>query len=89
MKFNETAFAHAATAWMGLVYVFCVIAIALFPNLTRSVMESWFHGIDMSSLWTNAPISSSVFFGLFSALALTWVGAYLFAYLYNRLIAKK
>lgn len=89
MKFNTLALANAAAVWMGAVYLLCAAAVGLFPGMARGMMISWFHGIDTNKMWSDQPFSGNIILGFISAIVLTWIGAYLFAYLYNYFLAKK
>lgn len=89
MKFKQLALANAAAVWMGAVYLLCGLAIAALPGLSRAVMQSWFHGMDMSQMWTSSAFQGNFVLGLVTATGLTWVGTYLFAYLYNYFAGKK
>ena len=87
MKLSEKAFANTLGVFMGIVYVFCSIAVALFPGLSRTVAQSWIHGIDFADIWTAAP-RGNFFLGLITAIGLSWIGGWLFAWLYNSFVKK-
>ena len=80
---REKAFANAAAVWMGAVYLFCSLAVVLFPQASFAIARSWFHGVDLGVMWTNQPFRSNFWLGLVSAVALTWLAAWLFASLYR------
>lgn len=83
MKFNVIAFAHASAVVTGGVYVFCALAVALLPDLSRAVTESWFHALDLGKIWTGAPRGNFVL-GLASAAGGSWIVSWAFASLYNK-----
>ena len=85
MKLNETAWANASGALMGIVYVFCSLAIAFFPGLSQAVAQSWIHGIDLGTVWTAGP-RGNFLLGLVTAVGLSWVAGWLFAKTYNKFI---
>ncbi len=87
LKLNETAWANATGVLMGLVYIFCSLAVALFPALSQTVAQSWIHGIDLSIVWTGSP-RGNFLLGLISAMGLSWVAGYAFAAIYNALAKK-
>lgn len=89
MKFNKVILANAATIWIGVVYLFCGLAIALFPEISKLVTQSWFHGIDMGQIWSARPFPGNFLLGFVSAIGSTWVATYFFAYLYNYLLDRK
>lgn len=84
VKLNEKAWANASAVFMGVVYVFCALAISLFPGFAKTVAGSWFHGIDLGLIWTGV-VRPNFLLGLVTAVGLTWVGGWLFAWLYNKL----
>ena len=83
MKLKETAWANASAILTGVVYLVCAAFVTILPDLSKSVMQSWFHGIDLEALWTGAPRGNFIL-GLVSAIIGTWLVGYLFAWLYNR-----
>lgn len=83
MKLNETAWANASGILVGIVYVFCAVAIALFPDLSLTVAQSWIHGIDFGAIWTAAP-RGNFLLGLITAVGLSWLAGWVFAWLYNK-----
>ncbi len=87
MKLNEMAWANASAVLVGIVYVFCSAAVALLPELSKTVAQSWVHGIDFGSVWTADPRGNFVL-GLITAVGLTWLAGWIFAFTYNQLVRK-
>ena len=85
MKLDKNAFANASAAVTGIIYIFCAAAVAIFPGISKTIAESWFHGISLETLWTAAPRGNFVL-GLLTAVAGVWLIGWLFAWLYNRLV---
>ncbi|OGD59005.1 hypothetical protein A3I57_02530 [Candidatus Beckwithbacteria bacterium RIFCSPLOWO2_02_FULL_47_23] len=85
---KEKVFANAASVWVGAVYLFCSLAVTLFPRASLTVARSWFHGFDLGDLWLNQPMRSNFWLGLVSAVGLTWIAAWLFAKTYNYLATR-
>lgn len=85
MKLNEMAWANASAVVMGIIYVFCAAAVALLPDISRTVAMSWFHGMDLRVVWTGAP-RPNYLLGLVTAVGLSWLAGWIFAWLYNRLV---
>ena len=83
MKLNVSAWANALGTLMGIVYVFCSLAISLFPNISQAVAQSWIHGIDFAAIWTGNP-RGNFLLGLVTAVGISWVAGWLFAWLYNK-----
>lgn len=84
MKLNEKAWANASAVFIGIVYVFCALGVVLFPGIAKAVAGSWFHGIDLGLIWTGSA-RPNFLLGLVTAVGLSWIGGWIFAWLYNRL----
>lgn len=83
MKLNQGAFAQALAITMGTVYVVCAAGVAFLPAFSRAVAVSWFHGIDLSQIWTGAPRGNFIL-GLITAVVGSWLLGWLLAGLYNK-----
>lgn len=84
MKLNQIAWANTSGVFMGIVYLFCALAASLSPGLYKAVATSWFHGIDLGLIWTGGA-RPNFLLGLVTAFGLSWIGGWIFAWLYNRL----
>lgn len=84
MKLNEVALANALAILMAILYIACALLVALLPEFSKAVFGSWFHGIDITSIWTGAPRGNFVLGGV-SAVLVSWGGGWLFARIYNQL----
>lgn len=87
MKLNEQALANASAVLVAVVYVVCALFVAVLPDISRAVAGSWFHGIDLDSIWTGAPRGNFVL-GFVSSVTLSWVAGWGFARVYNRFVGK-
>ena len=85
MKHNVMATANATAVTVGFIYVVCALSIALFPGISKNVAVSWFHGMDLGSIWTGEPRGNFVL-GLVTAVAGSWITGYVFAWSYNRFV---
>lgn len=85
MKLNEMAFANASGILIAIVYVVCAVLVAVLPDLFKAISASWFHGINIDSIWTGEPRGNFVL-GLLSAVAASWAAGWLFARIYNKLV---
>ena len=83
MKLKETAWANAIAISTGVIYVACAAFVAILPNVSKAVMLSWFHGINLETLWTGAPRGNFIL-GLTTSAVGTWLMGYLFAKTYNK-----
>lgn len=84
MKLNEVSFGHASAVVVAVFYVGCALLVAVLPDLFRAISQSWFHGIDIGSIWTGSSRGNFVL-GLVSAVVLGWVSGWGFARVYNKL----
>ena len=50
MKHSPTSTANAVSVTSAILYVFCRIAVSLFPDLSMSIAQSWFHGLEISKV---------------------------------------
>lgn len=83
MKHEPIATANAISATAAIIYVVCRIAVAIFPDLTIAIAQSWFHGLELSSVsgW-NLSLGSFIL-GLVTSAGGAWLVGYLFASVYN------
>ena len=89
MKHESTATANAAAVTVAVAYVLCRLLITLFPQISMSVAQSWFHGLELSNVSTWNLSTSSFILGLITSAASAWVLGYLFAKTYNYFVTKK
>ncbi len=85
MKHNVMATANALALTTGFVYIACALLVALSPTFFKVVASSWFHGMDLASIWTGAP-RGNFFLGLVTAMGGSWLVGYLFALTYNKFV---
>ena len=83
MKHNVMATANAMAVTVGFIYVSCAFLVTISPEFFKSVATSWFHGMDLSVVWTGTPRGNFVL-GLVSAMIGSWVVGWVFAVAYNK-----
>lgn len=84
MELNKSKFALAATEVMGIWYVLCAIFVALAPVLALRLFSWMVHLVNLE-----AGISfPEAIYGFVEVVVLTYVTAYVFAWLHNRSIAR-
>lgn len=76
-------FANALTLVAGLVYVVCALGIAFARDAYVTVVNSFFHGIDIASLATKEMTLATTLSGFIVTLVTAWVLGYIFAHCYN------
>lgn len=87
-QLNNTALANSF-AVVGLVgYVLCVLATMIFPEFLMTLFNSWFHGVDITSLrpangnWVLG--TGNLVLGIITFPAVSWITGYFIAALYNK-----
>ncbi len=79
MKHNPMVTAKAAALTTAVVYLVCAVSIWLFPDLSMSIAQSWFHGLDLSKISAFNLTLGSVVLGLITAT----IGGGLIGYLFG------
>lgn len=89
MKHEPNVTGNAAAITVAALYIVCRVAVALFPDLSMSVAQSWFHGLELSkvSSW-NLSLGSFVL-GLVTSAGGAWLVGYVYATVYNYFLTKK
>ena len=83
MKHDPTSTANALAVTSAILYVFCRIAVSLFPNLSISIAQSWFHGLEISQVTGWSLTIGSFVLGLVTFTIGAWLTGYLFAKVYS------
>lgn len=86
---KEVPFANSLTAVIAVLYVVCRALVIVVPGFLVSLLQSWVHTIDVSSLASRPSGAGEFIFGLVSLLIITWVFAYAWAWFYNKLAKSK
>lgn len=90
MKHDPMATANAMAVTVAFIAVVCALAIMLAPEVSMSVAQSWFHGIDLSIVRTAVnPSLGTLLYGWVTATIGGWVVGYVFANAYNLFAGKK
>lgn len=83
-KLNQNAVAIAVGMTTALVYIVCLIFVAVFPLETVVTVGNYFvHGIDISSIAAKSITIEKSVIGLIIASISSAVTGYIFALLYN------
>lgn len=83
MKLNEKALANTLGILGAAYYFLCYLVAATFPELYKTIAQTWFHMLDLELAWREAP--SGFMIGLTSFTFISWVSGWVFAFLYNKL----
>lgn len=87
MKTQSYAIPNALAVATAIVFVLCALLVGLFPDISFSIAQSWFHGIELSKASSLNITFGSFILGLISSTITTWVIGYIFIKSY-RLFAK-
>ncbi len=85
MELNKSKFALAAAEVMGVWYAICALLVALAPNLALKLF-SWM--VHLVNLEAGVPGFPEAIYGFLEVIVLTYVTAYVFAWLHNRAIVR-
>lgn len=83
MKHSPKATANAAATTVAIIYIVCRVGVSLFPDLSMTIAQSWFHGIQLTQLNELNFSLDSFLLGLVTSTIGAWLVGYLFASLYN------
>lgn len=88
MKHDSKATANAATVSIAIIYIVCRVGVYLFPDLSMTIAQSWFHGIQLTQISELDLTLGSFVLGLATSTISAWLVGYLFANLYNYFVKK-
>lgn len=84
MKFNAQKFALAAAVTAGVLYVICAVFVFLFPDLALKLLGWMVHLMNIDQFVGVQVTVGGFITGLLPILFYSFVGAYLFVWLYNK-----
>lgn len=87
-KSNALIIANTTAVTTAIVFLVCRIGVGLFPDLSFTLAQSWFHGIELTKLGSWSLTMESFVLGLVSTTIGAWLVGYLFANLYNFFLKK-
>lgn len=88
MKNQSYAIPHALAATTAIVYVLCRLLVGLFPDISFTIAQSWFHGISLSKQGAWNLTLSSFIVGVVSSAVTAWIIGYIFIQVYNFLLKR-
>ncbi|MDP3975214.1 MAG: DUF5676 family membrane protein [Candidatus Jorgensenbacteria bacterium] len=89
MELNKQKFALAAGGAMGIIYVVCALFVALWPEFSLQLFGWLVHLVNVDKFAGDVSMTFGGFIaGLLQAVAYTYVGFWLFAWLHNRSVKK-
>lgn len=84
MKHQPYVTANALAVTTAVIYVVCALIVALLPDLSMAVAQSWFHGIDLAKISSFNITFGSFLLGIITATAGAWLIGFVFAKTYNK-----
>lgn len=84
MELNKNKFALAGAEVMGLWYIICAALVAVAPDLAVKLFSWMVHLVDLRP-GVSFP---EVIYGFIEVVVLTYITAYVFAWLHNRSMQK-
>lgn len=86
---KETPLANALAVITAGFYLICAFLALTTPQFLLAVFQSWFHGIDITTLATTQRNFGGFLLGLISLTVVAWISGYAFAWTYNQFSQKK
>ena len=83
MKHEPNVTANATALTVGTIYIVCAAAVVLLPDLSLTIAQSWFHGLDLSKISVVNVTLGSFILGLVTSVAGSWTVGYVFARAYS------
>ncbi len=80
METNKVSLAHAFGLTTAILWVLCVIVVALFPVFSLTVTQSWMHGMDMTSMGGWYLSFNGIFFGGVAIVICAWITGFIFGW---------
>lgn len=79
----------AVATFFAVLSLICALAIAIVPELSKSLFGLWFHGIDLETIWNTSNISFiRVIYGLISSFVSAYIATWLFVVIYKVIVKK-
>ncbi len=85
MELNKSKFALATAEVMGVWYVICALLVTLAPGLALKLFSWMVHLVNLQGGVVGFP---EAIYGFIEVVILTYITAYVFAWLHNRSVIK-
>lgn len=77
----------AVAAFLGLLSLGCSLLVWLLPDFSRSLFQSWFHGVNLSIVWDATTMSfGKLVIGLISAFIAGYIATWVFIKIYKAIV---
>ena len=84
-KLNAKRVALSLAVVSAVLYIVCVLLIAVAPDFTINLFSNLFHGIDITQIANTSISFGSTLLGLIEIIIYTLIAGWLFAWMYNKL----
>lgn len=79
----------AVAIFAEVLYLFCGLSVVLVPDFAKSFYGSWFHGLDMSTIWNPAGLTTNGFvYGMVTSFVGAYIAAWVFVAIYKSVTKK-
>lgn len=86
MKHYPLATANALAATTAVIYVVYTAAVALLPDLSLTIVQSWLHAINLTKISSFNITVGSFILGIITAIGGAWLIGFVFAKTYNQFV---
>ncbi|MBI3397332.1 hypothetical protein HY045_02550 [Candidatus Woesebacteria bacterium] len=83
MRHSPLVFANAFAVTTAVVYVVCRMLVGLLPDLSFTIAQSWFHGIELTKLNSWNLTAEAFILGVVTATLGAWLVGYFFGITLN------
>lgn len=83
MKGQSYAIPNALAVTTAIVFVLCRVLVGLFPDISFTVAQSWFHGIELGKAGDWNLTFVSFVLGIISSTITAWIVGYIFIKVYR------
>lgn len=74
----------AVAIFAEIIYVVCLAGVVLFPEFSKTLTRSWFHGPDLTAVWNTSTLTlANVGIGLVSVFIGVYLATWLFVVIYQ------
>ncbi|KKP88217.1 MAG: hypothetical protein UR93_C0019G0012 [Berkelbacteria bacterium GW2011_GWA2_35_9] len=80
---NESKTPLAVATFLALASLVCGLAIMLIPDLSLSLVKTWTHGIDYSTIWNPTVTFADIIVGVISAFIASYIATLVFVKIYK------
>lgn len=87
MELNKNKFTLAASYTVGILYAVCVVLVAVAPNFALKLLGGVAHLANVDKFAGDVQITlAGVGIGLIQVMIYSYIAAFLFSWLYNKLV---